>query len=187
MRNCFVVTAVAVLVAVTAPSALRAQLQSTEKPVALQVTGGAMFPVFNYADYTKGTGWKAGGALVVRRGDYYHIRLEGEYNSVGSDLSSGGTFEAYGAGIGGGRVVSRGTAKQEGYFVAGGYQWKGQLCTGIGGGNCSDYSEWQFGTKVGANAIFGRGKAKFVLDFHWLYTWSEPYVNLLAITGGLRF
>jgi hypothetical protein len=186
MRCRSIVTTVSMLAALAGARALGAQLQSIEKPVRFQVTGGAMFPVFSYADYTSGTGWKAGTALIFRRGDYYHIRLEGEYNTVGSELNSG-TFETYGAGLGGGRVVSRGKVRQEGYFVAGGYEWKGQLCTGIGGGNCRDYSEWQFGTKIGANAIFGTGKAKFVLDFHWLYTWSEPYVNLLAITGGLRF
>jgi hypothetical protein len=183
MRHRSVVTALSVLAAVAGPSALRAQ--SSEKPSAFQVTGGAMFPVFSYADATKGTGWTAGAAFVLQRGYSYHVRLEGEYNTVGSEVGSG-KFDTYGGGVGGGRVFARSSSvRQEAYFVAGGYEFKGQVCTG--GASCADHSELQFGTKVGGNAVFGHGKAKFVLDFHWLYTWSQPYVNILAITGGLRF
>lgn len=183
MRNLSVVTAISMLAAVASPHALRAQMQPAPapKPLSVQITGGAMFPVFSYADYTAGTGWKAQAAFVLRRNAYYSIRLEGEYNSVGGEGStSNSTFLVYGGGIGGGRVVAKGNVQQEGYFVAGAYEWDGATTLG-------DYKELQFGTKLGTNAIFGSGKAKFVLDFHWLYTWSEPYVNLLAITGGLRF
>lgn len=183
MRNLSTVTAIALLAAVASPCALRAQMQPAPapKPLSVQITGGAMFPVFSYADYTAGTGWKAQAAFVLRRNAYYSIRLEGEYNSVaGEGSASNSTFLVYGGGIGGGRVVARGNVQQEGYFVAGAYEWDGQTSLG-------DYKELQFGTKLGTNAVFGSGKAKFVLDFHWLYTWSEPYTNLLAITGGLRF
>jgi hypothetical protein len=188
MRNLSVVTAISMLAVVASPLALPAQMQPAPppKPLSIQVTGGAMFPVFGYADYTAGTGWKAQAALVLRRNAYYNIRLEGEYNTVGGEgSSSNATFNVLGFGLGGGRVVAKGKVQQEGYFVVGGYEWDGEICTG--GGSCTNYSEWQFGTKVGTNAVFGSGKAKFVLDFHWLYTWSEPYTNLLAITGGLRF
>lgn len=183
MRLLSVVTTVSVL-ATASPLAAQMQPAPAPKPLSVQITGGAMFPVFSYADYTAGTGWKAGAALVLRRNAYYSIRLEGEYNTVsGEGSSSNATYNVMGGGIGGGRVVARGNVQQEGYFVAGAYQWDGESC----GVTCVDYSEWQFGTKLGTNAIFGSGKAKFVLDFHWLYTWSEPYVNFLALTGGLRF
>lgn len=183
MRHRSVVTAVSLLALVAVPLCANAQMQPAPppKPTSLQVTGGAMFPVFSYADYTAGTGWKGVAALVIRRNAFYSIRLEGEYNTVGGEGSlSDATFLVYGGGIGGGRVVARGNVQQEGYFVAGAYEWDGQTSLG-------DYKELQFGTKLGTNAVFGSGRAKFVLDFHWLYTWSEPYVNMLAITGGLRF
>lgn len=188
MRYLSVVTTISTLASAAAALPLRAQMQPAPapKPLSVQITGGAMFPVFSYADYTAGTGWKAEAALVLRRNAYYSIRLEGEYNTVsGEGNSSNSTFNVFGGGLGGGRVVAKGNVQQEGYFVAGAYEWDGDVCTG--GGSCTSYSEWQFGTKLGTNAIFGSGRAKFVLDFHWLYTWSEPYVNLLAITGGLRF
>ena len=187
MRLLSVVSTISILTAVAGPQALRAQMQPAPapKPMSVQITGGAMFPVFSYADYTAGTGWKAQAALVLRRNAYYSIRLEGEYNTVGGEgNSSNATFNVYGGGLGGGRVVAKGNVQQEGYFVAGAYEWDGEFCTGLG---CTSYKELQFGTKIGTNAIFGSGKAKFVLDFHWLYTWSEPYTNFLALTGGLRF
>jgi hypothetical protein len=184
MRHLSVVTAVSAFVlAAAVPLSTQAQMApaAPSKPTSLQITGGAMFPVFSYADYTAGTGWKGVAALVIRRNAYYSIRLEGEYNTVGGEgSSSDATFLVYGGGIGGGRVVARGNVLQEGYFVAGAYEWDGQTSVG-------DYKELQFGTKIGTNAVFGSGKAKFVLDFHWLYTWSEPYTNMLAITAGLRF
>ena len=187
MRNLSAVTAIALLAAVASPNALRAQMQPAPapKPLSFQITGGAMFPVFSFADYTAGTGWKAQGTLVLRRNAYFSLRLEGEYNTVGGEgSSSNATYNVFGGGLGGGRVVAKGNVQQEGYFVAGAYEWDGEACVGS---TCADYSEWQFGTKLGTNAIFGTGRAKFVLDFHWLYTWSEPYTNILALTGGLRF
>jgi len=169
-----------------APAPTQAPMPMTPppKPMSLQITGAMTIPAFGYADYTSDIGWNAQGALILRKGAFNSIRLEGEYNSVGAQYVSG-TSNVYGGGIGGGRVVVRGNMQQEGYLVLGGYEFDGQVCTS--NNNCTSYSELQFGTKVGTNLVMGRGKAKFVLDFHWLGTFSEPYVNMFVIGAGLRF
>lgn len=156
------------------------------KPLSFQVTGAMTIPVFSYADYLTDIGWQAQGALVMRRGTYNHLRLEGEYNSTGFENTGNltGSAELYGGGIGGGRVLMRGKVQQEGYLVAGLYNHAFATCAL---NSCSEASELQFGTKVGFNAVIGRGRVRPVIDFHWLTTWSEPYANLLAIGGGLRF
>ena len=169
-----------------APAPAQAPMPMTPppRPLSFQVTGGMTIPAFAYADFVSDIGWNAQGALILRKGAFNSIRLEGEYNSVGMEYNSG-TSLVYGGGIGGGRVVMRGNVQQEGYLVLGGYQFDGQACTS--NNTCVDYSEFQFGTKFGTNLVLGHGKAKFVLDFHWLGTWSEPVVNMFVIGAGLRF
>src|SRR5262245_17922510 len=60
------------------------------KKSSFQVTGAMTIPVFSYADFTDDIGWNAQAVIAIRRGPYNHIRLEGEYNSVG--LQNAGTL-----------------------------------------------------------------------------------------------
>jgi hypothetical protein len=183
--------ALAALAVVSAAGSLRAQVPyslpaATPKPLSVRFLGAMTVPAFSYADHTADVGWKAEAVVNLRKGSYNSIRLEGEYNTVGSELSgSSGQFNAYGAGIGAGRVLAKGTVEQEGYFVVGGYEYDGLTCPTSS--TCRDFSELQFGTKVGTDVVVGRGQGRFLLDLHWLSTWSQPYVSMFAIGGGLRF
>lgn len=177
--------AVAMLALASAAGTLQAQLAPPGKPLSVRFMGAMTIPAFGYADYTSDVGWKGQAVLSLRRGSYNSVRLEGEYNTVGSALSSGGQFDVYGAGIGGARVVVKGKVEQEGYLVVGGYRWDGTRCPTVS--TCNNYDEIQFGTKIGSNLVLGRGQGKLMFDIHWLSTWSEPYVNMFAIGGGLRF
>ena len=162
---------------------------SPTKPTSFQVTGAMTLPIFSYADFTSSIGWNAQGAIVVRRSAFNHFRLEGEYNSIGLENAGAltGGSEVYGGGIGGGRVLVRGHVQSEGYLVVGAYNHSGAVCVSVG--TCVKDSEVQFGTKFGFNAVLGRGQGRVrpVFYFHWLTTYSQPYVNLIAIGGGLRF
>jgi hypothetical protein len=187
MRNTMLALA---LVGITATGSLQAQMQSMSytpsKPTSLQITGGMIIPVFSYADFTTDIGWQAQAALVVRRGAFNHIRIEGQYSDVGFESSGiSGSSKVYGGGIGGGRVLTRGNIQQEGYLVLGAYEFDGAATIG---GSTTAHKELQFGTKVGVNSVIGRGgRVSPVIDIHWLTTWSSPYVNTIFIGGGLRF
>jgi len=175
-----------------APAAAAAQdmygtgmTSSTPKKTSFQVTGGIMFPAFSgYPNYVDDIGWNAGAAFILtpRRGT--HVRLEGEYNSIGSEIGST-TASVYGGGIGGGRAITSGGSTTEGYFVAGLYN--AEVCLQNLTGGCDISSELQFGTKIGFGAVVGRGKVRPVFSMYWLYTWSSPYVSIIPITVGLRF
>jgi len=159
------------------PPQTMAPMTPPPKPTSFQITGAMTIPVFSYADFLTDIGWMAGGALVVRRGAFNSIRLDGEYNSTGYEGSNlTGSAEVYGGGIGGGRVVMKGNVQSEGYIVLGLYNH-----------SASSASELQFGTKLGTNIVMGRGRVRPVIDIHWLTTWSQPYANLIAIGAGLRF
>jgi hypothetical protein len=185
---CAVTTSLLAQVPTTmAPPQAMAPMAPPPKRTSLQITGAMTIPAFGYADYTSDIGWNATATLVLRRSAFNSIRIEGAYNSVSAEFSDG-TFASYGGGIGGSRVVMRGSVQQEGYLILGAYNFDGQACTTVvNTTTCADYSEVQFGTKVGATMVLGRGKTHPVLDFHWFSTWSEPYVNLFSIGAGLRF
>lgn len=167
----------------TPPPQAMAPMTPPPRPVSFQITGAVTIPVFSYADFLTDFGWMAGGALVVRRGAFNAIRLDGEYNSTGYEASNlSGGAEVYGGGIGGGRVVMKGNVQSEGYIILGLYNHS--VCVGT---NCTPTSELQFGTKFGTNIVVGRGRVRPVIDIHWLTTWSQPYANLIALGAGLRF
>jgi len=180
------------LALVAGAGSLQAQMQPMQsspphKPTSLQITGGMIIPVFSYADFTTDIGWQAQAAIVVRRGAFNHIRLEGQYSDVGFESSGiSGSSKVYGGGIGGGRVLTRGGVQQEGYLVLGAYEFDGAASIG---GTTTAHKELQFGTKVGVNAVVvGRNsRVQPVIDLHWLTTWSTPYVNIIFIGAGLRF
>jgi hypothetical protein len=176
--------AVTMLALASAAGTLRAQLAPPGKPLSVRFMALMTIPAFGYADYTSDIGWKGQAVVSLRKGSYNSVRLEGEYNTVGSALSSGGQFDVYGGGIGGARVFTKGKVEQEGYLVVGGYQWDGTRCATIS--TCDNYTEIQFGTKIGSSVVLGRGQGRVMFDLHWLSTWSEPYVNMIAIGGGLR-
>ena len=188
MKSMRITAMVLALVGVAGGGSLQAQMQpmyrsAPAKPTSLQISGGMIVPVFSYADITDDIGWQAQGAIVVRRGAFNHFRLEGEYNSVGLESGLSGGSQVYGGGIGGGRVLVRGNVQQEGYLVLGLYEFDGSF-------RGTNYSELQFGTKVGFNVVAGGrsgSRVHPVIDFHWLTTWSQPYVNIIFIGGGLRF
>lgn len=156
------------------------------KPVSFQAFGGMTIPL-NYNYYAlvsvDDIGWTAGGSIVFRPRSMMHVRVEGEYHNVGTSGNSSAAL--YGGGIGGGRALTQGTSTTEGYFLAGLYNV--EACIANLTGNCDEVSELQFGTKLGANFVVGRGKVQPVLGFGWLYTWSSPYVSAITVTGGLRF
>lgn len=177
--------ALATLALASAAGTLPAQLAPPGKPLSIRFLGAMTIPAFSYADYAADVGWKGVAVLSLRKGSYNSFRLEGEYNTVGTEFSGGGQLDLYGGGVGAARVLTKGSVQQEGYLVLGGYQFDGQRCTA--GGTCADLQEFQFGTKLGSSAVLGRGQGRFMLDFHWLSTWSDPYVTIIAIGGGLRF
>ena len=190
MRRSLLVAALALV-----PAALSAQQgpyygmapTPPPKPVSFQAWGGMTIPLmYNYysAVNVDDIGWTAGGSLIYRPNSRMHARVEGEYHYVGTSSGSGAAL--YGGGIGGGRAITQGNAATEGYFMAGLYNV--EVCATLTGSSCtSEASDLQFGTKLGANFVAGRGKVRPMLGFGWLYTWSYPYVSAITITGGLRF
>ena len=190
MRRSLLVAALALV-----PAALSAQQgpyygmapTPPPKPVSFQAWGGMTIPLmYNYysAVNVDDIGWTAGGSLIYRPNSRMHARVEGEYHYVGTSGGSGAAL--YGGGIGGGRAISQGTAATEGFFMAGLYN-VGVCVANLTSTGCDETSELQFGTKLGANFVAGRGKVRPMLGFGWLYTWSYPYVSAITITGGLRF
>jgi len=169
------------------PMAVPPAVEPAPKPLSFQATAAVTLPGFSYNDYLNTVGWQAQGALILRRGPFNNLRIEGEYNSTGYDGNLTiltGSATLYGGGVGGGRVFTRGNMQTEPYFVVGGYQNKFGSCVN---GTCSEISSFQFGTKLGVNAVLGHGKAHPVLDFHWLGTWKKPYATIFAFGAGLRF
>ena len=186
-------------VAACAATPLLAQVPSTMAPppqavapvtpprknTSFQVGGAMTIPAFSYNNFLADIGWQAQAALIMRKGPFNHIRIEGEYNSTAYEAANlSGGAELYGGGIGGGRVITKGTTQTETYLVLGGYENVFATCTGS---TCTDYSEFQFGTKFGIDAVMGRGKVRPVVDFHVLATWSYPYATLFTFGLGLRF
>jgi hypothetical protein len=186
-------------VAACAATPLLAQVPSTMAPppqavapvtpprknTSFQIGGAMTIPAFSYNDFLADIGWQAQAGLILRKGPFNHIRLEGEYNYTAFEQTSlTGGAELYGGGIGGGRVLTKGNMQTETYLTVGGYEHKFAKCAGS---TCTDYSEFQFGTKFGVDAVMGRGKVRPVVDFHWLATWSAPYATLFTIGVGLRF
>ena len=187
-------------VAACAASPLLAQVPSTmatppqavapttppPKPASFQISGAMVLPAFSYNDWLASIGWQGQATLILRRSPYNHIRVEGEYNYTAYDANvtnlTGGA-ELYGGGIGGGRIITKGTTVSESYLVLGGYENSFATCVA---NTCTKFSEFQFGTKVGVDVVMGRGKVRPLLDFHWLATWSQPYASVFAIGLGLR-
>jgi hypothetical protein len=154
------------------------------KPTSFQVTGAASFPLGNYATVLANLGWEAQAALIVRRGAFNQLRVEGVYYSTGYDDAASnltGSAEIYGGGVGVGRATPGGT---EFYALAGAFRNAIGACAAS---TCTEYSETQFGTKFGVSAVLGHGRARPVIDFHWLLTWSEPIASVIALGAGLRF
>lgn len=152
-----------------------------EKTKAFQITGGMMIPFLNYSNRVDDIGWNAGAAFILKPRPGFHVRIEGEYNSVGFEGNATGSANNYGGGIGGGRTfVSSRSTVSEGYLVAGLYN--SEVVTA--GGTAS---ELQFGTKIGFDVVMGRGKVQPVFNAYWLFTWGSPYISLVPITIGLRF
>jgi len=176
-----------VLAACAAANPLPAQAPAPStptKPTSLQVTGAATFPLGNYANLLADLGWEAQAALIVRRGGFNQLRVEGVYYSTGYDDAASnlaGSAEIYGGGIGFGRSTPSGT---EFYGLAGAFRNAIGACAAS---TCTEYSETQFGTKLGVNAVLGHGRVRPVIDFHWLFTYSEPYASIIALGAGLRF
>ena len=188
MRRLTLVAAISLLPTVVAAQDMFNGMQPTyEEPKrSFQVWGGMMIPAFNYSTYVDDIGWNAGAAFIIKPQRYFHVRLEGEYNSIGFQGSIPGSATNYGGGIGGGRSLSNGRGMTtEGYLVAGLYNT--DVCVPNLTGSCNTKSELQFGTKIGFNAVVGRGRVRPVFNMYWLYTWGSPYVSFIPITVGLRF